>query len=102
MDEQAGRVKVRNASLDGGDPADDREGLRQLLTTCVLHALPEAPLTSRDGSRVPWMFYSWIASMTSDGMRLIGNQMCSVLSSFTSSQLASTGYTGLPILAACL
>ena len=85
------------------DIAADREKLRRLLgADSILHAGPGQPVTGRDGTRAPWMFYSWNCSLTGAGAALAGRCLLDRLRSFRGTQLASYGYTGVPLLAACL
>src|SRR5512138_645540 len=80
-----------------------RAELLELLTTQgILYSTPEQPITHRNGAISPWAFYSWGISLTERGLRLAAQQMLEALATFSSTQLASYGYTGLPLLSACL
>jgi orotate phosphoribosyltransferase/AMMECR1 domain-containing protein len=83
--------------------AADREELRLLLKRDgILRADDQQPIRGRDGMLVPWMFYSWNCSLTSYGAALAGRCLVDRLQSFRSTQLASFGYTGVPLLTACI
>ncbi len=80
-----------------------REALRRLLCqNGILHAGEGQPIRSRNGEPAPWAFYSWNVSLTPAGLQLIAVNMLERLQTFRSTQLASYGYTGLPILSACV
>lgn len=59
-------------------------------------------IRSRDGTPAPWAFYSWGVSLTAEGLRLAAVCLCDRLRTFAATQLASIGYTGLPLLSACV
>jgi orotate phosphoribosyltransferase len=83
--------------------AKDREELRCLLKEkAVLHAGPEQPIRGRDGRHASWMFYSWNCSLTGRGAHLAGRLIVDKLKSFNSRQLATFGYTGVPLMAAAI
>lgn len=85
------------------DAAADREALRRLLKEKgILRAGPGQPIRGRDGTRAPWMFYSWNCSLTSEGSALAGRCLLDRLQSFRGKQLACYGYTGVPLMAACI
>jgi AMMECR1 domain-containing protein/orotate phosphoribosyltransferase len=48
------------------------------------------------------MFYSWGVTLTSRGARLAATCLLERLREFKATQLASVGYTGLPLLSACV
>ena len=61
--------------------------------------------TLRDarGHTVPWMFYSWNISLTGGGLELAGRCLLGRLKRrFRTTQLATLGLTGLPLLSSCL
>jgi orotate phosphoribosyltransferase/AMMECR1 domain-containing protein len=68
----------------------------------ILYSTPAAPITHRTGEVSEWAFYSWGITLTQDGLRSAARSILDALSSFGSTQLASYGYTGLPLLAACI
>ena len=68
----------------------------------VLHAGPEQPIRGRDGRHASWMFYSWNCSLTGRGAELAGRLILDKLKSFDSRQLATFGYTGVPLMAAAI
>jgi len=68
----------------------------------VLHAGPEQPIRVRDGRHASWMFYSWNCSLTGRGAHLAGRLILDKLKSFNSVQLATFGYTGVPLMAAAI
>ncbi len=81
----------------------EREALRRLLRqNGILRASEAQPIRGRNGEFAPWAFYSWNVSLTPAGARLIAANMLDRLRTFRSTQLASWGYTGLPILSACV
>jgi orotate phosphoribosyltransferase len=85
------------------DASQDREELRRmLLSDGILRADAEQPISGRNGLRVPWMFYSWNCSLTRSGAALMGRCFLDRLRSYQSTQLASYGYTGVPLLMSCL
>jgi orotate phosphoribosyltransferase/AMMECR1 domain-containing protein len=85
------------------DASQDREELRRmLLSDGILKANVEQPISGRNGLRVPWMFYSWNCSLTRSGAMLMGQCFLDCLHSYQSTQLASFGYTGVPLLMSCL
>ncbi|MFL6233530.1 MAG: hypothetical protein ACJ76N_10390 [Thermoanaerobaculia bacterium] len=56
----------------------------------------------RDGSSAPWMFYSWGISLTARGAQLAAACFLERLRGFESTQIATFGYTGMPLLSACV
>lgn len=81
----------------------EREALRRLLRqNGILRASEQQPIRHRNGDSAPWAFYSWNVSLTPAGSRLIAANMLDRLRTFRSTQLVSYGYTGLPILSACI
>ena len=84
------------------DSALRSELLDLLHRKAILHGTPAAPITHRDGQVSPWAFYSWNISMTAGGLSLAARAILDALQSFGTTQLASYGYTGLPLLSACL
>jgi orotate phosphoribosyltransferase/AMMECR1 domain-containing protein len=81
----------------------EEEELRSLLAKqAILFATQKKPIVSRDGRPVPWMFYSWAASLTSGGATLLARAILRRLEVFQSRKLASYGYTGLPLLCSTL
>ena len=82
---------------------DMREELRRLLRAeGILYATPAQPIRHRDGAPAPWAFYSWHVTLKERGLRLAGLNILRRLRRFKSSQLASYGYTGQPLLSACV
>jgi orotate phosphoribosyltransferase len=85
------------------DAADPREELRQLLRTDgILYAESDRPITGRDGRQAPWTLYTPAISLTGRGAELAARCLLPVLDRFESTQLAAFGYTGVPLLTACL
>lgn len=81
----------------------DREELCQLLKeSAILRSAPGQPIGGRDQSPALWMFYSWDVTMTERGARLAARCVLDRLRTFESTQLATFGYTAMPILSACL
>jgi AMMECR1 domain-containing protein/orotate phosphoribosyltransferase len=82
---------------------EPRAELRELLRQkAILHSTIGAPITHRNGAVAPWAFYSWNVSLSAHGLGLAGHCLLEALQTFGSTQLASYGYTGLPLLAACV
>ena len=85
------------------DDADPREELRQLLRSDgFLYSEPDRPITGRDGRQAPWTLYTPAISLTGRGAKLAARTLLPVLDRFESTQLAAYGYTGVPLLSACL
>jgi len=81
----------------------DRARLLELLRErAILHSTAEAPITHRSGEVAPWAFYSWGATLSQEGLQLAARTLLGALEGFGSTQIASYGYTGLPLLAACV
>jgi len=81
----------------------ERERLLALLRRDgILRSTPQAPITHRSGEIAPWAFYSWGLSLSQEGLRLAARELLRTLEGFGSTQIASYGYTGLPLLAACV
>jgi orotate phosphoribosyltransferase/AMMECR1 domain-containing protein len=82
---------------------DNRRELQELLRRqAILYSTASAAITHRTGEISPWAFYSWGITLTADGLRLAARNLLEVLETFNTTQLASYGYTGLPLLAACI
>lgn len=95
----SGRIPLRQEQR----VAKDREELRRFLTDQgMLHAGPEQPIRGRDGRTARWMFYSWNCSLTRRGAHLAGRLILDKLRSFDSTQLATFGYTGVPLMSAAI
>jgi orotate phosphoribosyltransferase/AMMECR1 domain-containing protein len=83
--------------------ARDREELRRFLKEeGVLEAGPEQPIKGRDGRQSTWMLYSWNCSLTGRGAHLSGRLILDKLRLFSSTQLATFGYTGVPLMSAVI
>ena len=83
--------------------ASSRERLRALLQRDgILYGKPDAPIRGRDGAVAPWAFYSWHVTQTGEGLELAARALLEPLRTFRSTQLASYGYTSLPLLSACV
>jgi orotate phosphoribosyltransferase/AMMECR1 domain-containing protein len=81
----------------------DRAALAALLREQgFLVASADQPLRRPDGSLAPWALYSWNVSLTAEGLRLAAACLLERLAGFRATQIASIGYTGLPLLAACV
>jgi orotate phosphoribosyltransferase/AMMECR1 domain-containing protein len=81
----------------------NREALRALLREQgILYASATQPIRHRDGAPAPWAFYSWNATLTSQGLRLAALCILERLQGFRATQLATVGYTGMPLLSACI
>lgn len=68
----------------------------------ILYASATQPIRHRDGAAAPWAFYSWNATLTSEGLRLAALCILDRLRGFRATQLATIGYTGMPLLSACV
>jgi len=83
--------------------SDASQQLRDLLKRqAILYSSPTAPITHRTGEISAWAFYSWNITLTESGLRLAAWNILEALKTFGSTQLASYGYTGLPLLSACI
>lgn len=83
--------------------SDLRKELQELLRReGILYSTPSAPITHRNGMVSEWAFYSWNITLSAAGLRLAARNILEALETFGSTQLASYGYTGLPLLAACV
>ncbi|MCE7870266.1 AMMECR1 domain-containing protein [bacterium CPR1] len=82
----------------------DRETLRQLLTQhAFLSASPGNPLAYRGGGgSPPWILYTWDVSLDGRATPVLGRCLWERLKDFRARQVASYGYTGLPLVVACL
>jgi orotate phosphoribosyltransferase/AMMECR1 domain-containing protein len=81
----------------------DRNELRALLRSDgMVWATHDQPVVHRDGQPAPWAFYSWGVTLTGRGMVLAARAILERLATFRSTQLASYGYTGMPLLSACV
>lgn len=67
-----------------------------------LMSSPNHRLRSRSGGEMPWLLYTSPISLSARGADLIAVAITERLAGFESKQLASIGYTGLPLLCACL
>jgi orotate phosphoribosyltransferase/AMMECR1 domain-containing protein len=88
-----------------GDTASSIEYRRAALLTLlkrdgVLWAGPNQPVVDRRGVSAPWMFYSWNVSLTAEGAELAARCLLDRLQDFHSTQLATSGTTGIPLLTA--
>jgi orotate phosphoribosyltransferase/AMMECR1 domain-containing protein len=84
-------------------PSDLRQELQALLRQqAILYSTLSAPITHRTGEIAEWAFYSWGITLTEHGLRLAARAILDALHSFGSTQLASRGYTGLPLMSACI
>ncbi len=83
--------------------APAREQLRRLLVEKgFLVTSKTTRLVSRSGRSMAWMLYSPAITLTSEGSMLAGRCLLQNLGAFRASQLASYGYTGLPLMMATL
>ncbi len=92
-----------SVDADAGPAGPARARLRQLLRSGgILWSSGSEVIRGRDGTPAPWAFYSWGVSLTAEGLRLSAACLLDKLATFELTQLASIGYTGLPLLAACV
>src|SRR5580704_18902918 len=83
--------------------APAREQLRRLLVEKGFLVTSKATrLVSRSGRSMAWMLYSPAITLTSEGSMLAGRCLLQNLGAFRAAQLASYGYTGLPLMMATL
>ncbi len=68
----------------------------------IAHAAPGRQLADSSGRQLPWVFYGWGVLLTSRGAALAAAGVLQALRRFESTQLASHGYGGLPIVTACV
>src|SRR5271168_1183484 len=68
----------------------------------ILYASATQPIRHQDGAPAAWAFYSWNATLTSEGLRLAALCILERLRGFRATQLATIGYTGMPLLSACV
>ena len=81
----------------------NHEALRvHLRERAILYASATQPIRHRDGAPAAWAFYSWNATLTSEGLRLAALCILERLRGFRATQLATIGYTGMPLLSACV
>jgi orotate phosphoribosyltransferase/AMMECR1 domain-containing protein len=93
----------RPPARDEHHVARDRDELRRFLKEeGVLQSGPEQPIKGRDGRQSTWMFYSWNCSLTGRGAHLAGRLILDKLRLFNSTQLATFGYTGVPLMSAVI
>jgi orotate phosphoribosyltransferase len=104
MTDEHAHDDVANLHVDQvGDSAARREQLRLLLNhLAILHADADQPIRARDGTPAPSMLYSWNVSLTALGAQLAAQCLLERLQTFESTQLAVYGYTGGPLLSACV
>lgn len=95
--------------MSGGSGLPDKDGrgarvelLELLKQRGILYAAPGQPLLDRRGDPAPWMFYSWNVTLTAEGARLAAACVLEKLRDFQATQLATYGYTAVPILDACV
>lgn len=85
------------------DVAEAREELRLLLKDkAILYSGAGQPIKLKDNRMAPWMFYSWGVTMSNRGAFLAARCLLDRLKDFKSTQLATFGYTGMPLLMACI
>jgi AMMECR1 domain-containing protein/orotate phosphoribosyltransferase len=85
------------------DPALARAELCALLREqAILRAGPGQPIRHVDGEEAPWMFYSWRVTLTERGAALAAACILDRLQSYRATQIASIGYTAIPLVAACV
>ncbi len=68
----------------------------------ILRSTSDNPVMLPDKRVAPWMLYTWGVTMTTEGMRLVGECMLERLRTFEARQLAAHGYTSVPILTATM
>ena len=78
------------------------ELLHLLLRDGILHRSPNQPVLSRDGTSARWMLDSLAVTLSPKGGQLAGACMIELLKRFDGRQLATYGFTGIPILQSCL
>lgn len=79
------------------------ERLRTLIRESgILYSTARSPIVSLDGSVAPWMLYTLDVSLTRHGSHLAAACILDRLAGFESTQLATYGLTGIPLLQACV
>ncbi|HYB36473.1 MAG TPA: hypothetical protein VEF72_12360, partial [Mycobacterium sp.] len=68
----------------------------------ILYRTLSQPVLSRDGSSARWMLDSLRVTLTPRGAQLATGCLLDVLGSFESTQLATYGLTGVPLLQGCV
>ena len=85
-----------------GQSADWHE-LRGLLhEKVVLRPDSSHPLRSLTGRPLPWVAYVWRITLGAEGAQLAARCLLEKLRDFDATQLASHGYTSLPLVTACV
>ena len=79
------------------------KNLKQILKKqTILYPTTKTKIVDSKGRSLPWIYYHWNTSLSSLGARLTAACILEVLKKFRSHQLASYGYTSLPIITACI
>jgi orotate phosphoribosyltransferase/AMMECR1 domain-containing protein len=92
-----------DSALSEASPCAEREELLKLMRQgAIVRAAPGITITHPAGRQLPWTFYGWEVLLTSRGASLAAACVLDALRGFESTQLASHGYAGLPIIAACV
>lgn len=90
----------------GVAPDDGNARHGELLSLMRQHAIvragPGVTISHPSGRQLPWVFYGWEVLLTPRGAALAAACVLDALREFESTQLASHGYAGLPIVAACV
>ncbi len=68
----------------------------------ILYSGPGQPIRTGAGEYADWALYSWNVSLTAEGSFLAGRCLLDRLESFKSTQLATIGYTAVPLMSACV
>jgi orotate phosphoribosyltransferase len=68
----------------------------------ILASTPGSAVVGRDGVRAAWMLYTYPITLSPDGGALVARCLLPVLRTFASRQLVSIGYTGIPVMTACI
>lgn len=86
-----------------GFDARERQELADLIVSAgIVKSSAEEVVVDRDGRRTPWGLYTPNVSLTHRGMLLAGRALLAQLTTFHSTQLASFGFTAMPLLSACV
>jgi orotate phosphoribosyltransferase/AMMECR1 domain-containing protein len=100
------QIPQQNTSLNivscSASDVQDSDLLNYLRAAAILNSSTDRPLRGRNGNLVPWMFYSWPVSLCARGAALLAETILKRLRGFRGTQLASIGYTGLPLVTACV
>ncbi len=73
-----------------------------LRSQAILRNSAETPLVDFHGRPMPWIYYQWATSLTHEGATLAADCLLHRLQQFESTQIASYGMTGIPLVTSVL